>query len=102
MKTAVIRAEPNLELQLGPDGHIAHGTLMFSLATERQHSSRSSQPPQQLDLAWSFNDMRTSRSSTSSGGARNKSPSRNSHRRTFAKVAATPHHHYNRLVSSLP
>ncbi len=39
---------------------------MFSLATDGQldDSSRSNQPPQQLDLAQSFNDMRVSPSST--------------------------------------
>ncbi len=38
----------NLELQLGPDGQIVYGNLVFLLATKDQESSRASQPPQQL------------------------------------------------------
>ena len=35
----------NLELQLGPDGKIVYGNLVFLLATKDQESSRGSQPP---------------------------------------------------------
>ncbi|KAH8977835.1 HECT-domain-containing protein [Lactarius akahatsu] len=66
----------NLELQPGADGQIVHGNLMFSLATEGQDISRDSQATQQLDLARSFNDMRVSPSSTTTGGASNTLPSR--------------------------
>src|SRR6266702_284273 len=73
-----------------------------------QDSSRGSHPPQQLDLAQSFNDMRTSRSSTSAGGASNKLPSRSSqppvtlHSHEGSLVPPTPHYHYNHLVPFLP
>jgi E3 ubiquitin-protein ligase NEDD4 len=87
----------NLELQPGPDGQIVHGNLMFSLATESQDSSRGSQPPQQLDLAQSFNDMHLS-PSTSAGGTSNTLPSRS----RSSQLPITPYGRDGSLAPTAP
>ena len=99
----------NLDLQPGPDGQIVHGNLMFSLATEGQDTSRSgSQQLQQLDLAYSFNDMCVSSSST---GAGNTLPSRSrssqlpsSPYNRDGNLAPASHHHLrpSHSFSTLP
>jgi hypothetical protein len=89
----------NLELQPGPNGQIVHRNLMVSLATESQDSSHGGQPPQQLDLAQSFNDMHISLS-TSAGGTSNTLPSRSRgsqlpitpYGRDGSLAPTTPHH----------
>ena len=84
---------------------------MFSLATEGQDSSRGSQPPQQLDLAQSFNDMRVSPSSNA-GGTSTTLPSRSrssqlpssSYGRDGSLAPTAPHHHLqpSHSFSTLP
>ncbi len=51
--STVFQAEPVLLFFLA----VMHGNLIFSLATEGRDSSRGSQPPRQLDLAQSLNEM---------------------------------------------
>ncbi|KAI0294622.1 hypothetical protein B0F90DRAFT_1890995, partial [Multifurca ochricompacta] len=105
----------NLDLQPGPDGQFVHGKLMFSLATEgQQQSSRSSsQPPQQLDLAQPFNDMRISHSSsTAATGNSHTLPTRSRSSQPPSTVynhdsslALSPSHHHlqtSHSFTSLP
>ncbi len=94
--STVFQAEPVLFFLA-----VMHGNLMFSLATEGRDSSRGSQPPRQLDLAQSFNDMHISRSSTSTGDASNKLPSRS--RSSQPRRQFSAHHPASsRPISSVP
>ena len=105
---AVILVIQNLDLQPGPDGQFVHGKLMFSLATEGQEPSRSSQPQPQLDLAQSLNDMHLSPSSQLSTTNTNTLPtrSRSSHQYprdgTLAPTASHHHLQSSHSFTSLP
>jgi E3 ubiquitin-protein ligase NEDD4 len=81
---------------------------MFSIATEGQEPSRTSQPPQQLDLAQSLNDIRLSPSSQLSTGNNNTLPARarSSHPPTTSytrdgSLAPTASHHHLQTSHSL-
>ncbi|KAI9508971.1 hypothetical protein F5148DRAFT_822211 [Russula earlei] len=84
----------NLDLQPGPDGQIVHGKLMFSLSTEGQEPTRSSQLPQQLDLAHPLNDMHISPSSHPSTSAASTLPTRS----RSSQPPVTPHQHDSSLA----
>ena len=86
---------------------------MFSLSTEGQESSRSSQLPQQLDLASSLNDMHISPSSQPSAGggsstlptrSRSSQPPITPYNRDGPLAPPTAHHHLqpSHSFSSLP
>jgi E3 ubiquitin-protein ligase NEDD4 len=85
---------------------------MFSLSTEGQESSRSSQLPQQLDLASSLNDMHISPSSQPSTGGSSTLPTRSRssqphitpYNRDGPLAPPTAHHHLqpSHSFSSLP
>ncbi|KAH9989537.1 hypothetical protein BJV77DRAFT_1016981 [Russula vinacea] len=103
----------NLDLQPGADRQFVHGKLMFSLSTEGQESSRSSQLPQQLDLASSLNDMHISPSSQPSAGggsstlptrSRSSQPPITPYNRDGPLAPPTAHHHLqpSHSFSSLP
>lgn len=102
----------NLDLLPGADGQFVHGRLMFSLSTEGQESSRSSQLPQQLDLASSLNDMHISPSSQPSTGGSSTLPTRSRssqphitpYNRDGPLAPPTAHHHLqpSHSFSSLP
>jgi hypothetical protein len=94
-------------LQPWPDGQIVHRNLILSLATEGQNSSRGSQPPQQLGLVQSFNDMRVS---PSASGTSNPLPSRSCSSQlpttpyscNGSLTPTTPHTIYHHLIPFLP
>jgi E3 ubiquitin-protein ligase NEDD4 len=85
---------------------------MFSLSTEGQESSRSSQLPQQLDLASSLNDMHISPPSQPSTGGSSTLPTRSRssqppispYNRDGPLAPPTAHHHLqpSHSLSSLP
>ncbi|KAF8469823.1 HECT-domain-containing protein [Russula ochroleuca] len=108
----VLDPAKNLDLLPGADGQFVHGRLMFSLSTEGQESSRSSQLPQQLDLASSLNDMHISPSSQPSTGGSSTLPTRSRssqphitpYNRDGPLAPPTAHHHLqpSHSFSSLP
>ncbi len=94
----------NLELQLGPDGQIVRGNLMFLLATKDQESSRGSQPPQQLlSSTICAHPVRRLQQVVPATNYQILALSRQSHHsREGSLVPTTLHHHYNHLVPFFP